>query len=140
MNVIGAIIAGVVGTAVMTILMYVAPMMGMPKMDIIGMLGSMVTTDKRQATGLGLAMHMMMGILFALVYALLWSAGVGGATALWGIVFGAIHTIAVLIVMPMMMRVHPRPPEMDSGPMTMMGQLVGHMVFGLVVALVYATF
>ncbi len=140
MNVIGAIIAGVVGTAVMTILMYVAPMMGMPKMDIIGMLGSMITTDKRQATGLGLAMHMMMGILFALVYALLWSAGVGGATALWGIVFGAIHTIAVLIVMPMMMRVHPRPPEMDSGPMTMMGQLVGHMVFGLVVALVYATF
>jgi hypothetical protein len=34
----------------MTVLMYVSPMMGMPKMDIVGMLGSMFTANKGLAT------------------------------------------------------------------------------------------
>ena len=44
MDIVGAIAAGLGGTAVMTILMYVAPMMGMPKMDIVAMLGLGVAT------------------------------------------------------------------------------------------------
>jgi hypothetical protein len=34
--------AGLVATAIMTMLMYAAPMMGMPKMDMGQMIGSMV--------------------------------------------------------------------------------------------------
>jgi len=77
MNVTGAIIAGLDATAIMTLLMYTAPRMGMPKMDIIGMLGSMFTTDKRTATGIGLVVHFMMGVVFAVVYAYAWSIGIG---------------------------------------------------------------
>jgi hypothetical protein len=75
MNVVGAIVAGLAGTAAMTMLMYVAPLMGMPKMDIVRMLGSMFTSARGMATGqgtvsgsnegltigLGLMIHFMMG-------------------------------------------------------------------------------
>jgi uncharacterized membrane protein YagU involved in acid resistance len=140
MNVLGAIIAGLAGTAVMTMLMYAAPLMGMPKMDIAGMLGSMFVSKKETATIVGLVLHFMMGVVFAIIYALLWSLGIGSATWWWGLIFGAVHTVVILMMMPIMMRMHPRPPEMAGGPMVMVGQLMGHLVFGLVVALVYSAF
>jgi uncharacterized membrane protein YagU involved in acid resistance len=140
MNVLGAIIAGLAGTAVMTMLMYIAPLMGMPKMDMLGMLGSMITANKGSVRWIGLIIHFMMGAVFAIIYALLWSLGIGSATWLWGLVFGAIHGVVAIVMIPMMMRMHPRPPEMAGGPLTMVGQLMGHLVYGLVVALVYAAF
>jgi len=140
MNVLGAIIAGLAGTAVMTMVMYVAPLMGMPKMDIAGMLGSMFVSKKETAKVVGMVMHFMMGVVFALIYALLWSLGLGSATWWWGLIFGAVHGVVIIVMMPIMMRMHPRPPEMAGGPLVMVGQLMGHMIFGLVVALVYAAF
>ncbi|MCL4267744.1 MAG: hypothetical protein KJ069_31550 [Anaerolineae bacterium] len=44
MSILGAIIAGVVGTIVITMVMAMAPKMGMPKMDIVGMLGSLFSS------------------------------------------------------------------------------------------------
>ena len=41
-NVSRALLAGFVATLVMTMMMYAAPLMGMPKMDIAAMLGSML--------------------------------------------------------------------------------------------------
>lgn len=138
MNIIGAVVAGLAGTVVMTALMYVAPMMGMPEMDIIGMLGSMFTSNKGTATWLGVVIHFMMGIIFAIIYTLVWNLGVGSVTWLWGLIFGAVHGVVAIVMMPAMMRMHPRPPEMESGSTTMIGQLMGHLVYGLVVALIYA--
>jgi hypothetical protein len=45
MNLLNAFISGIAGTLVMTASMYIAPRMGMPKMDIIGMLGTMFTPN-----------------------------------------------------------------------------------------------
>ncbi len=140
MDIVAAIVAGLAGTAVMTALMVVAPKMGMPEMDIIGMLGSMVTANSDRVTLLGTVIHFMMGVLFAIVYALLWSAGIGNPTWIWGLIFGAVHGVIAIISMPVLMRMHPRAPEMESGQLMMGGQLMGHMVFGLVVALVYGAF
>jgi hypothetical protein len=50
MDIAGAIAAGLAGTATMTVLMHGAPMMGLPKMDIAGMPGSMFTANKSLAT------------------------------------------------------------------------------------------
>ncbi len=66
MNFVAAIVAGLVGTAAMTILMMLAPMMGMPKMDIVGMLGGMFTTNQGSAKLTGLVIHFMMGVIFAI--------------------------------------------------------------------------
>ncbi|MFQ5342599.1 MAG: hypothetical protein ACE5F6_13735 [Anaerolineae bacterium] len=82
----------------------------------------------------------MLGAVFALIYAFAWSQGIGRATWLWGLIFGVVHAVVAIVMMPMMMRMHPRPPKIAAGPMTMAGQLIGHMLFGLVVALVYAAF
>lgn len=137
MNIISAILASFAGTLAMTALMYVAPAMGMPKMDIIGMLGTMFTSNQGTARVMGVVAHFMMGAVFAIIYALLWSLGIGSPTWLWGLIFGAVHGVVTMVMIPMMMKIHPRPTQMDNGPKMMVGMLAAHMFFGLVVALTY---
>jgi hypothetical protein len=149
MNIIGAIVAGVVGTIVMSMIMLMAPRMGMPKMAIWEMLGSMFSKDGN--VGLGWAMHFMMGVIFALIYAALWAAGIGSATWASGLIFGAVHWLIAGLVMGgvPMMHVGIKAGTIQApgvymlnagGMMAFVGGLVGHAVYGLVVALVYGFF
>ncbi|OGO69397.1 MAG: hypothetical protein A2Z49_04870 [Chloroflexi bacterium RBG_19FT_COMBO_56_12] len=140
MNIIGSIIAGLLGTLAMTLLMIMAPRMGMPKMDIIGMLGTMFTASEGAARVLGTPAHFMMGVIFAIIYSLLWSLGIGSPTWLWGLIFGAVHGVVVMVMMPVVTKMLPRPPQIESGPLMVVGLLMGHLAFGLVVALTYAAF
>ena len=48
MNVLGAIVAGLAGMIVMTMMMYAAPLMGMPKMDIAWMLGTRCSSPTKR--------------------------------------------------------------------------------------------
>jgi uncharacterized membrane protein YagU involved in acid resistance len=137
MDVTSAIWAGLVATAVMTALIYAGPLMGMPRMDMIGMLGKMFTAAPSVAYPLGTVIHFMMGALFAIVYAWLWSLGLGSPTWGWGLIYGLVHGLVAAMVMPMMLRMHPRPPEMAMDARAIAGILMGHLVFGLIVALVY---
>jgi len=150
MNILGVIIAAFIATLVMSMFMALAPKMGMPRMDIVGMLATMFT--KKGIPALGWMMHFMMGILFALVYAFLWEQGIGTATWLYGMLFGAVHWLIVGMIMLMipMLHVGIRSGEVKAPGLYMTGNgggwkafiggLMGHMVFGLVVALVYALF
>lgn len=146
MSVLGAIIAGVIGTIVISILMAMSPKMGMPEMNMPKMLGSMFGLPPNMA--MGWVIHLMMGSIFALIYAYLWSAGLGTASVGSGLLFGLVHWLVVGLVMGMMPMMHagiksgevPEPGVYmlkDGGAMGFMGGLVGHLVFGLVVALVY---
>ena len=135
-----AVVAGLIGTAVMTVVMVMAPKMGMPKMDVMGVLGSMFSADAGTARWMGFVAHFVMGIVFALIYAALWNANVGEATWSWGLIFGLVHGIVAIVAMPMMLGMHPRPSEMERSTKMMAGQIVGHLVFGLVVALTYAQY
>ena len=140
MDIVAAIVAGLVGTAVMTALMYIAPSMGMPKMDILNMLGTMFVEPDDNAMLLGAVAHFMMGVIFAIIYVLLWTTvGIGTAGWLWGLIFGVVHGLVAIVAIPIMVgNMHPRPPEMEQGPLMMMGLILGHAVFGIVVGLVYA--
>jgi Family of unknown function (DUF6789) len=149
LNILGAIIAGVVGTIVMTIVMVMAPKMGMPKMDIVGMLGSMFSAEGNRMMGMG--MHFVMGVVFAIIYGLLWQANIGEVSWLGGIIFGAVHWLVSGAMMGGMGMMHagvkagtvnaPGPyMTKNGGMMAFMGGLVGHIIFGLVVALVYGAF
>jgi len=86
MNILGAVLAGLIGTAVISMIMAMAPKMGMPKMAIWEMLGSMFSPDGNVA--LGWAIHIMMGAVFGIIYALLWSIGFGSAGVISGAIFG----------------------------------------------------
>jgi hypothetical protein len=92
MNILSAIISGIVGTIGISIVMAVAPMMGMSKMDIVGLLSTLFGKPNRV---LGWMMHMMMGVVFALIYAFLWSLGIGSPNWLFGLIFGAVHWLIV---------------------------------------------
>ncbi len=148
MNIIGAIVAGVVGTIVISMIMAMAPRMGMPKMAIWEMLGSMFNKDGNNA--LGWVIHFMMGVIFAIIYAALWAAGIGSATLVSGAIFGVAHFLVAGLMMGGMPMMHagikagtvqaPGVLMLSAGVMGFMGGLIGHAVYGLVVALVYGFF
>ncbi len=146
MNIVNAIIAGLIGTVAFSALMVLGPRMGMPRMAIWEVLGSMFNKDGHTALGWGL--HFMIGAIFGVAYAALWSAGLGSATWISGAVFGAVHWLAVGLMMGGMPMMHAgiragsvQAPGVymlsSGGAMGFMGGLIGHVLFGLVVGLVY---
>lgn len=145
MNLLSAVISGILGTLAISMVMAAAPMMGMPRMDIVDMLSTMFGKPNRV---LGWMMHLMMGVVFALIYAFLWSIGIGSPGWISGLIFGAAHWLTVGLMMAVIPIVHAgikngdvEAPGMwminQGGMLSFVGGLMGHMVFGLVVALVY---
>ena len=134
-----AIIAGSTGRMAMLLLIYGGPIIGLPRIDVVSTLGSLAAPNKQDAVTLGGAMHFTMGILFAIIYAALWSVGIGSPTWWWGIIFGSIHGILVILLLLVVTRKFPQQPELFNGLPMMVAIMLNHMVFGLVVALVYST-
>src|SRR5918995_1354555 len=104
MNILSAVVAGVIATLVFTMILVMAPKMGLPRMDIVSLLGTMFSAKSNLV--LGWTMHLMMGVVFALVYAFIWSIGFGAATWGIGLIFGAIHWLIVGIIMGMIPMIH----------------------------------
>jgi hypothetical protein len=103
-----AVLAGVVGTAVMTAVLYMGFLMGM-RMDMPMMLGTMMLPKGPAAWVAGLVMHFGMGIVFFIVYALLFNAfGIREAVAGWGAIFGLVHGFVAGAALGMMPVMHPR--------------------------------
>ncbi len=133
-----AIVAGLVATIVMTMLIYMAPHMGMPKMDIAGMLGSMVNGGQAPAmmSGpwlIGLMMHFVLGTLvFPLLYAYFVYGLLPGKPWAKGLIWGVALWAAMLVmVMPMMGKgfFASKTPE----PLLfVLGVLMGHLLYGAV--------
>ena len=149
MNIIGAIVAGLIGTVIISMIMMMAPKMGMPKMAIWEMLGSMLSPTGNVM--MGWVMHFVAGAVFAIIYAILWSAGIGSVGIVSGIVFGIIHWLVVGLMMGAMPMMHAgiksgsvQAPGVfmlsNGGMMAFMGGLMGHAIYGVVVALVYGAF
>jgi uncharacterized membrane protein YagU involved in acid resistance len=146
MNVLAAIVAGVAGTAVFSAIAAAAPSMGMARMAIWEILGSMFNKEGNKA--LGWVAHFMMGAIFAIVYAALWSAGLGSASLGSGALFGALHWLAAGLAMGMVPMLHagvragtvqaPGAYMLGSGgALAFMGGLVGHVAYGIIVGVVY---
>lgn len=162
-SIVAALVAGLAATAVMSVMMKMAGAAGMtdmPPMELVT--GSMMSGDLGTAQRIGIMVHwgvmgtVVFGIGYALLFTLLDSAGVGV-----GALIGAAHGAMVgLVFMPMMPAIHPRmstdivdgpvrttggtvmlaaPGVLGSrwGGMTPVGLLMGHVVYGIVAALVY---
>jgi uncharacterized membrane protein YagU involved in acid resistance len=124
------ILAGAAGTAVMTMLMLAAPMMGLPKMPIGEMLGSFLGVG----SAIGWAMHGVIGLTLAGIYAIAVAGRLPGPVAGRGAIYGfLVFLMAQLAVMPMM-----GAGVFSGGNVPMiMGSLVGHLMYGAVVGAVY---
>lgn len=125
-NIGRSMLGGLVGTAMMTLMMYfVAPMMGL-NMDIAAMLGSMLGGS----WAAGMAMHFVNGtVIFPLIYAYVLYARLPGGPAVKGAAWGVVlWLLAQAVVMPMMgggffsMAM--------GGMMAVMGSLMGHLLYG----------
>lgn len=142
MNFTKAVLAGFVATLAMTMLMYIAPMMGMPKMDIAAMLGGMLGGGMPEPMGgswlFGMLIHFVNGtVIFPLVFAFLLYRRLPGAPLVKGMIWGVVlWFLAQVMVMPMMgvgfFAGHAPQPFM-----TVFGSLMGHFVYGAILGGIY---
>jgi hypothetical protein len=134
-----AIIAGSTGRMAMILLIYLGPVIRLPRVDAVSMIGSLAAPNKESAVTLGGAIHFSMGVLFAIFYAALWGLGIGSPTWYWGIIFGFVHGLFVILLLLITMRRFSQLSEyFRSGP-AMIAILLNHIIFGLVVAVVYTS-
>lgn len=144
----GAAVWGVVATAAFTLFSLIGAAMGMTRMDLLDLLGSMVARSGSAASRtIGGLVHHMNGALLAIA----WAYGVAlvGLPANWatGLAWGAVLTVLALWMMSAIASVHPairRGEQADPGPaatnfgaLTPLGSLMGHLVYGVVLGLTY---
>ena len=127
-------LAGLVATVAMTMLMYLAPMMGMPKMDVAGMLSGMMNMP----WVVGMIIHFMNGtIIFPLIYLFVLYNILPGAGLVKGMIWGVVlFIIAQVMVMPMAGAGF-FSSNSPQAIMAVMGSLMGHLVYGGILGKIY---
>jgi len=148
----GALVGGVVGTIVLTSGLRVAQELGVTRMDIPLLLGTIFTDRRDSASVIGYVIHFFNGLLFALAYYGVFRA-VGHAGWLFGAALGLVHAALAggLLLTVLLPAVHPRmgTPWTDAeetplleapgfllanyGRRTVIWTLFGHIVFGAIV-------
>jgi uncharacterized membrane protein YagU involved in acid resistance len=156
MNLASVLLWGFVATLVLTTLMALAQGLGLSRMSIPLLVGTMFTPSRDRALAIGPAVHVLNGWLFAFLYA----AGFEALdTATWwlGAAAGALHGIFVLaVLMPMMPALHPRMVSESFGPTvnrqlqppgflalhygrgTPLAALIAHVAYGTILGAFYA--
>jgi uncharacterized membrane protein YagU involved in acid resistance len=118
----------------MNIVMFVSPLLGLPTINPAAMLAGMMGLP----VFIGWVMHFMVGVIFALAYVFILPGMLGKINS--KIAKGALFGLAVFIFAQVMIAVMgavlggmPSP----SGSMTLviLGSIMGHIVYGIVVAL-----
>jgi hypothetical protein len=151
-SILGAIAGGFVGTVVLTTTLRVSQEVGLTRMDIPLLLGTMFSPDRTRANVVGYAFHFANGLLFSLAYAGVFFA-VDEAGWILGAILGIVHAAfaggaLVNILLPL---VHPRmgtpwsdardtptlePPGFmlrNYGRHTALATIVAHIAYGAIV-------
>jgi hypothetical protein len=116
MNWRGSFLWGFVGTVVLTGLMAASQGLGLTRVSLPFMLGTMFTPDRERAKLIGFGVHIVNGWVFALLYA---AAFQSWRRATWwlGAGIGLVHAFYVLVaVMPVLPALHPRMANEQRGP------------------------
>ena len=105
----GSLAGGLIGTVILTSGLRVSQEVGLTRMDLPLLLGTMFTDDRSRASIVGYVVHFVNDLLFSLGYAGIFAA-VGRAGWDIGLVIGAAHALfagggLVTVVLP---AVHPR--------------------------------
>lgn len=112
----GAFLWGFVGTVLLTTLMSGAQGLGLTRMSIPFLLGTIVTPSRDRAMAVGTGIHLVNGWLFAFLYVAGFEA-LDMATWWLGVAGGLLHASFVLtVVMPLLPAFHPRMVSEYFGP------------------------
>ncbi len=139
--------AGVVGGAVMILVMIIARAAGLTDMNMVMALGSMITQETTAETWvLGFVMHLVISGLIALIYAAVFEA-IRRSNWLLGLIGGAIHAAIGGFVLLGMPAIHPLMPDtitapgafaINFGTMTAVTFVVLHLIYGMIVGGIYS--
>ena len=156
MNWASWLIWGFASTVVLTTLLAESQGLGLTRMNLPYMLGTMVTPSRDRAKFYGVAIHLLDGWIFSLVYVAAFH--VTHLFSCWfGALIGLVHGAFVLAVaMPVLPGMHPRMASEIHGPTvvrqleppgflarnygfrTPLSTLAAHLVFGIVLGIFYS--
>jgi uncharacterized membrane protein YagU involved in acid resistance len=146
---------GFVATVVLTALLAGSRGLGLTRMDLTYLLGTLFTPDRDRAKLVGVLVHFVNGWLFSLLYVAAFHAW-GMATWWLGALIGLVHASFVLtVLMGTLPAMHPRMANEQRGPTvvrqleppgfmalhyglrTPLAVLVAHLVFGAILGAFY---
>ncbi len=93
-----AMLAGIIGTAAMTVLMYGWPLLGLPKMDILSALGNVFPLDISPYV-MGSLIHFGIGASLGLIYALFFESMLPGPGWLRGALFSLLPWVFAITLL-----------------------------------------
>lgn len=156
MNVGSWLIWGFAATVILTTALAGSQGLGLSRMNIPYLLGTMVTSNRDRAKIYGVALHLANGWLFSIVYVAAFHAA-GLYTWWFGAAVGLVHGAFVLVVvMPALPGMHPRMASEIHGPtvvrqleppgflgrnygiQTPVSVLAAHLLFGAILGVFYA--
>ena len=117
MNLPSILLWGFAATIVLTTLTIGSQALGLTRIDIPFIAGSMFTADRDRAKVIGAGLHIINGWLFAFVYALFFQFAGDTATWWFGALIGGVQGVFVVtVVLPLLPGVHPRMVSDFRGP------------------------
>jgi uncharacterized membrane protein YagU involved in acid resistance len=125
-NILSIFKGGLIATTAMTLLMLVAPMMGIPEMPI----GKMLAGFMNIPVALGWVMHFVIGIILAAGYVFVWQNFMSGSDIVKGLVISLIPFIMAQVVVMPIMGAGFFSSNTPVPVMKVMGSLIGHLVYG----------
>jgi uncharacterized membrane protein YagU involved in acid resistance len=142
-------------TVVLTSIVAASQGLGMTRMNVPYLLGTMFTPDRDRAKLIGILLHFLNGWIFSFIYVAAFEV-VGRATWWFGAAIGVVHAIFVLAVaLPALPALHPRVANEQCGPTvvrqleppgflglhygirTPISVLIAHIVFGAILGAFY---
>ncbi len=128
-----AVVAGLVGTLAMTIVMLMAPAMGMPPMPI----GNMLAGFMHIPVALGWIMHFMIGTVLSIGYVNLFATRLPGNPVVRGLIYSLVPWLMAQVIVNPMMGAGVFASHTPAPVLFVMGSLIGHLVYGAVLGAVY---
>jgi hypothetical protein len=135
-----SVVAGVLGGSAMLFVMWLMTRGGLARGNMVVALGGLVTKSRDSALRVGLMLHTLSAIGFAMVYAMLmlWLESTGMPNALMvGIGAGFFHGLIVsLMLVWVVAEGHPFEEYNEAGLAVGLSHLLGHVVYGATVGLI----
>jgi hypothetical protein len=107
---------GFAATLVLSIILAVSRPLGITRMDLPFLLGTMFTSNRNKAPWYGFLTHLIIGWLFAFIYAAAFET-TGNSSWWFGMVIGLVHAFFVLSAgLQIVGSFHPRMAQPNQGP------------------------
>jgi hypothetical protein len=136
---------GVVGTAIMTAVMYLIALVSKDRFKVVKILGTMLTfqttpqkglSDKPSAITVGIFAHYLVGIGFAAIYHWLWSNDILHAGLFFATLLGFANGVIGAIGWAIFVAIHPNPPKLPLKSY-LVAIIIGHIFFAYGIWITY---